>query len=575
MEVTLIQRNPLASILTEFRNIFLLVGVLSFFINLLSFTPVVYMLQIYDRILHSRSVETLIAITAIVIFIYMIFGVALWGRSIIMIRLGNNIDLKVNQKLFNAAFEQALKNKRDIRPSDVFSDLLSVRQFLTGQGILTFFDIPWTVMAIAAMFYMHPIIGSFGIVSICILSLMVLISELASRKSIEEANIHSRTANRLLDSHLRNAEVIEAMGMRENIAKQWLPNQLKMLWHQSVASERAASLSSITRVVRMITQSLILGIVAWLTIKNEATPGMVIASSVLLGRALAPIDQAVSMWRQFVLARNAYRRLGKTMYSLSIEERKISLPTPRGHIEVQSLSVIPPGGSTPVIKNVSFEVMPGEAIAILGPSASGKSTLVKAIVGVWRPYTGTVRIDGADLSQWNRSELGVAIGYLPQDVELLPGTVAMNIARFGSVYSNSGKIIKAAQMVGIHRMILQLPKGYNTNLEEVVLSGGQRQRIALARAVYGDPRLVVLDEPDVHLDGEGELALIRVLKTLRESGTTVIIVTHRPNLLSSVDKILVLLEGKVYIYGSRDEVLKSARRTPIDDVPPSIETSSK
>lgn len=549
------EQDPLSAIVTKFRPIIIIVGIASFVTNILHFVPALYMIQIYDRVLNSRNIDTLIALSAIAVFLYAITCMIEWARSQIMIRLGNNIDLTLSSKLFNAAIDQALANIPSVRPSDVFSDLLIIRQFLTGSGILNLFDVPWIFISLAILFWVHPIAGVFGTASTAILVVLGVSSEILNRKYVEQSSQQARMAHRILDSNLRNAELIEAMGMRENLMEYWLPAQKKMLAYQTISSERSAVLEAIIRFTNLTLRSLILGVAAWLVIKGELTAGSVIGCSIILGRALGPINGAISTWKLFILTRNAWKRLSAVLKaSAARHERKLRLLRPEGHISVSNVHVIPPGGTTAVLKGISFEIGAGEVLAIVGPSASGKSSLAKVIVGVWKPYIGTVRIDGADISQWNKSELGASIGYLPQEVGLLTGSVAFNIARAGSIMPE--KVIEAAKLAHAHEMILSLSKGYNTDLSTVNLSGGQKQRIALARALYNLPSLIVLDEPDAHLDGAGEEALIASINNLRELGKTVIVITHRPAVLSIVDKIAVIMNGKLVAFGPRDAIFR-------------------
>jgi len=550
----MIYDSPLKILINRLRPIIAVVFITSFVINLLYFVPAVFMLQIYDRVLTSKNVNTLIALLAIAVFLYAVLAATEWARSHIMTRLGNNIDLFLSTRLFHAALDRALSNAPGTRPSDVFSDLLTIRNFLTGHSLLTILDIPWFVLAIAALYWMHPITGTIGLASSVILFSLALLSDFVSRKYVESSNMQARDAHRLLDANLQNAEVIEAMGMRDNIIQHWFPIQKKVIAYQTASNERASIVESITRFIRLTVQSGILAAAAWLAIKGDFTPGMVVVSSILLGKALAPIDRAMSTWKNFILARNAWRRLSKILEVSYYGDRNLRLVTPKGRIALSNVHVIPPGGTTAVVKGVSFEIAAGDIVGLIGPSGSGKSSLAKTIVGVWKPIIGTVRIDGADISQWNKSQLGSSIGYLPQEVGLLPGTVAFNIARAGKIIPE--KVIEAAQLAGAHEMILSLPKGYNTDLNKINLSGGQKQLIALARALYGLPNVVVLDEPDAHIDGSGEVALIKTISTLKEMGKTIVIITHRPSILSVVDKLLVIIEGKIAAYGPRDVILR-------------------
>lgn len=549
------EEDEVVKVLWEFRHVFVTIGIVSFIINILYLVPTIYMLQIYDRVLMSRNHDTLLMLTIIAVFLYLVMGFLEWVRSQLMIRLGNNLDLKLNGRIFQASFDRALATSKS-NAGQAMNDLITVRQFLTGNGLFAFFDAPWLFIYLVVIFWMHPAMGIFSTVAAVILIVIAVMTELASRKPIAEANKYAIMANSFINANFRNAEVIEAMGMLENVKRHWFPKQEQMLALQSVASERASAISSLTKFLRITFQSLILGLGALLAIDGKITPGMMIGGSILMGRALAPVDLAIGTWRMFVSARNAYNRLKEMLIMFPSRQVRMSLPPPKGHLIVSNLVVVPPGASAQVIKGVNFEIKPGEVVSIIGPSAAGKSTLARAIVGVWKPYVGSVRLDGADIHHWNREELGPFIGYLPQDVELLDGTIAENIARFGEI--DPRKVVEAAKIAGVHEMILQFPNGYETQIGEggSVLSGGQRQRIALARAVYGLPNLIVLDEPNSNLDEAGETALVNAIRILKELRKTVVVISHRPSVLVVVDKILVLVNGIVQLYGPREEVLK-------------------
>jgi ATP-binding cassette subfamily C protein EexD len=383
------------------------------------------------------------------------------------------------------------------------------------------------------------------------------------------ANNMAVAAGNFVTSNLRNAEALEAMGMLGPIQQRWLERHKGVLSLQALASDRAGLLTATSKILRMLLQSLVLGLGAYLAIEHVTTPGVMIAAMILSGRALAPIDQLIGTWRQFVSARTAYGRLRELLKTVPVRPRRMSLPPPRGDLLVEQTVATPPGAGAPVLKGISFAAAAGESVGIIGPSAAGKSTLARVVLGVWSLQAGKVRIDGADVSQWNRDELGPHVGYLPQDIELFDGTVSENIARFGTV--DADKVVEAARKAGVHEMILRLPKGYDTPIGEggAVLSGGQRQRVGLARALYGDPVLVVLDEPNSNLDDQGELALLQAMAALKAAGQTLLIISHRPNVLSGVDKILVLREGQVQTFGPRDQVLAQfARPAPLAPAAP-------
>jgi len=553
------KKTELSAVIQSFKSTFVTVGLFSFVVNILMLVPSLYMLQIYDRVLTSRNQDTLIMLTVLMVMMYIGIGFLEWIRSQILIRLGNQLDQRLSGKVFRAAFEKSLRFGSG-NASQYFFDLTNVRQFLTGQGLFSFFDSPWTFIFIAVIFFMHPLLGIFSIISAVFLLGMALLTEIASRKPLAEANKLHSSANAYAGSNLRNAEAIEAMGMLSRVRELWYRKQESFLKLQTMASERASVISSITSAARLTFQSGILGLGAYLAIQNIVTPGIMIAASILLGMALRPVQMAIGTWKQFLSARTSYGRLEELLGIFVEEEDNMSLPAPTGTVTVSNLIAGPPGTNKQILKSLTFAVKPGEIVAVIGPSASGKTTLARLLVGIWPPLAGEVRLDGADIAKWDKTELGPYIGYLPQDIELLDGTVAENIARFGEV--DSEKVVKAARETGIHEMVLQFPEGYDTPIGEggQFLSGGQRQRIAMARAIYDDPVLFVLDEPNSNLDEAGEAALLQTLLRLKAAKKTIFVITHRTSILSVVDKMLLLVNGAAAAYGPRDEVLAQLRK---------------
>jgi PrtD family type I secretion system ABC transporter len=551
---TRVEKKELMAVLLSFKSTFVYIGLFSFVVNILLLVPAIYMLQIYDRVLASQNQDTLLMLTVIMVMMYVIVGFLEWIRSQLLIRLGNRMDQRLSGKVFRAAFEKSL-HFGSANATQYFYDLTNVRQFLTGSGLFAFFDSPWTPIFIAVIFYMHPLLGVFSIVSAVFLLCMAILTELVSKKPLSEANKLHNIANTFAGANLRNAEAIEAMGMLSHVRDHWYQKHERFLKLQAVASERASVITSVSKFARLTSQSLILGVGAYLAIKNIITPGMMIAASILMGRALSPVEMAIGIWKQFVSTRGSYKRLEEILGAFSEREKGMSLPPPTGKMVVSNLIAVPPGSTRQILKGVSFGVAPGEAVSIIGPSAAGKTTLARMIVGIWQPLAGVVRLDGVDVSTWDKEELGQFIGYLPQDIELLDGTLAENIARFGEI--DPEKVVSAAKATGIHEMVLQFPGGYDTPIGDggMVLSGGQKQRIALARAIYDDPVLIVLDEPNSNLDDAGELALVQTLLKLKEAKKTVFVITHRTSILSVVDKILLLVNGVIQAYGPRDEVL--------------------
>lgn len=554
MKKLLTPHSELTQVLLKFRQAFVGAGIFSFFINLLYLAPSIYMLQVYDRVLASRNYTTLMVLTVVIVGFYILMSVLEFARSRVLVRISSQLDVDLGSRVFTAAFEQRLKHGQ-INAGQALSDLTSVRQFLTGNGLFAFFDAPWAPIYLIVTFFFHPLLGLLSLVGALILFSLAWATEVATRKPLAEANAAGMAANTFATNNLRNAEVIEAMGMLSGLRKRWFDRQMKMLSLQAQASDRAGSISATTKFFRMTLQSLVLGLGAFLAIDNTITPGAMIAASILMGRALAPVELAISVWKQLIGARTAYHRLEQLLAESPPRREGMELPAPQGALNVESITAVPPRTNTMVLKNVSFQLTPGEVLGVIGPSGSGKSTLARLLVGVWPAAAGKVRLDGADIYSWNKDQLGGHIGYLPQDIELFDGTVAENIARFSEV--DPEKVVAAAQMAGFHDTILRLPHGYDTPIGDSggILSGGQRQRLALARALYGLPALMVLDEPNSNLDDVGEAALVRAVLQMKQLGKTVVLITHRTNILAAVDKLLLVRDGMVGLFGPRDQVL--------------------
>ncbi|MCK7542795.1 type I secretion system permease/ATPase [Marinobacter bryozoorum] len=544
------------------RQGFMAAGVFSLFINILMLVPAIYMLQVYDRALGSRSVETLIMLTVILVGLFITLALLQMVRSAILVRVGNRIDQSMNQKIFSAMFRQAIEvpGRQSSQP---LNDLTTLRQYLTGQGPIAFFDGPWLPIYIAVLFMFHTWYGVFAVIAALILIALAVANEKLTSAMLADANNKNIQSTQYASSCLRNAEVVHAMGMENNLRGKWLDRHLGFLVNQADASDRAGILTNASKTLRMLFQSLMLGLGGYLAIQQEITPGMVIAGSILMGRALAPLDLMIGSWKGFSGARSAYSRLRELFEKYYSDRRSMPLPPPEGRLTVDSLVVMPPGAQTPALRGVGFGLEKGEMLAIVGPSAAGKSSLARAILGVWPVANGTVRLDGADVHQWNKAQLGPYVGYLPQDIELFEGTISENIARFAE--PDPSKVVAAARLAGVHELILRLPNGYDTPISVAggVLSGGQRQRIGLARAVYGDPRLIVLDEPNSNLDDQGEQALLSALENLREKKVTVVLITHRKPILRLVDKMLVLSDGQAVGFGQRDDVMKALQNGQI------------
>jgi len=560
-------QNPLKEALSVCRSSFISAGFFSMVLNLLMLVPSLYMLQIYDRVLGSSSVPTLVAITVLVAFLMLMLGLVDWVRSMVLIRVGARLDAGLNQRVFDATMDLAARQPGR-GTSQAINDMGQVRQFLTGNGLFGFFDAPWSPIFVVAIFLFHPLLGMIAVGGGVILVILALVNEFRTRHPLVAASEQGIRERQVLDAKLRNIEVIEALGMRPRIWERWLGHHSKTMGWQARASEEAAVLMSSSKAFRMFLQSLILGTGAWLAINQQITPGVMVVASILMGRALAPVDQMIGAWKGMVNARASYRRLEKLLTEMPAEPRHISLPPLVGKVELVSAVAVPPGARVPALRGVNLAIDAGDILGVIGPSAAGKSTLARAILGVWRLSAGAVRLDAADVRLYNRDELGPYLGYLPQDVELFDGSIAENIARFGEI--DDQLVVDAAQRAGVHEMIVQFTDGYDTHIGVggVGLSAGQRQRIGLARALYGDPKLIVLDEPNSNLDDVGEAALVQAILGLRERRATVVLISHRPSVLKVVDKVAVIKDGQVEAYGPRDEVLaKILKPKPVPMMP--------
>ena len=547
--------NNLQAALKACKSSFISVGVFSFFVNALMLVPTFYMIQISGRVVPSSSSSTLIMLTLILTVLMITLGALEWVRSRMMVRISNRLDVLLSRDVYRASFKRALTSGGMDATAQSLNDLTSLRQFMTGPGLFAFFDAPWFPIYTAVMFLFHPWFGWMTVGCGVVLVVLAFLNHRFTTQALADANQQSVKSNVATTKNLRNAEVIESMGMLETLMNRWAVRQRRILLLQSNASDKGGAVTSISKTFRMWSQSIMLALGAYLVIIHEINPGLLMAGSILLGRALAPIDQMIGSWKGFVAAKVQYARLNEVLDKLNAEPERMALPAPQGHIQVENLVVAPPGAKAPVIRNISFVAPAGSIVGIVGPSAAGKSTLVRALMGIWPPQHGVVRLDGADISTWDKHELGPYVGYLPQDIELFEGTISDNIARFEKV--DAEKVVLAAQIAGVHEMILMLPDGYDTIIgsDGVNLSGGQRQRVGLARALYGSPKLIVLDEPNSNLDEVGERALGVALQKVKETGATVFIVSHRPNILSRLDHILVMSAGTISMYGPRDKVI--------------------
>jgi len=547
-------QSEIAAALKQFKGIFKTVGVFSMAINLLMLVPSIYMLQVYDSVLSSRNLMTLAMLSLITLMFYALISGLEWVRSQVLIRVGAQIDALMSERIYTAAFEQNLK-KNNFQAGQALTDLTTLRQFVTGQGLFAFFDAPWFPIYLAVIFLFDFWLGVFSLVGTAVLIALAWANDRVSSKPLSEASQLALVSGAMATNNLRNAEVIESMGMLPNLRARWHQLHQQFLAQQAIASDKASVVTAVTKLFRLTLQSYILGLGAWLVIEGRLTPGMMIAGSILMGRALSPVEQLITVWKQVSGVKTAWQRLDQLLQQNPARKTGMPLPAPTGQLSIENVTAAPPGGQVAVLKGVQLSLAAGEVLAIIGPSASGKSSLARLMVGIWPAQVGKVRLDGADLYQWNKDALGQHLGYLPQDIELFAGTVAENIARFGEV--DSEKVIAAAQLAGVHEMVLRLPKGYDTPIGEggAGLSGGQQQRIGLARALYGQPALIVLDEPNSNLDDAGEAALIQAIRELKALRRSVVLITHRMPILTISDKLLVLNEGAVQGFGPTQQIL--------------------
>ncbi|KQT69093.1 peptidase [Aureimonas sp. Leaf460] len=543
------------------RSNFIFVVVFSFFINLLMFVSPLYMIQVYDRVLASRNETTLVMVTLLAVSLLAVSAALETIRSRILVRSGAKFDRVAGRDIFAAAFRGHLRtpNGQNAQP---IRDLDTLRDFLTGGAIVTFCDAPWMPLFLAVCYMIHVWIGAIATVGAVAILGLALANELATRRHLKAAATLSIGADRYVSTSLRNAEIVHALGMMGAIVGRWSVLHDQALGLQAKASDRAGVLVSLSKFTRLVLQVAILGGGAYLVLEAEITPGAMIASSIIMGRALQPVESAVAQWKSFIAARSAYGRLQSLFASRPPEAPLMHLPEPTGAISLEQLVVAPPGSRVAVLKGIDLDIPAGAIVGIVGPSGAGKSTLARALTGVWPPLSGHVRLDGADLDNWDPERLGPHLGYLPQDVELFAGTIAENIARFSEI--DSAAVVEAARKAGVHEMILQMPEGYNTRIGEAgrSLSGGQRQRVGLARALYGNPRIIVLDEPNSSLDSQGEMALAMALRTAKAEGRTVLVISHRAALLNEVDRLAVFSGGVLTLYGPTQAVMERLNGGP-------------
>ena len=567
--------SELRTALSTLRQFFNRAVMFSVFVNVLVLAPTLYMLQVYGRVVNSRSTETLLMLTVLVIGIYMVMEFVDWVRNKLVHAAGLRLDRQLGDRIFNATFEARLRNlPLGITP---LTDLRNLRGFLSSPACLAIMDAPISLLLIVIIFGMSALLGALVLVAAIAMLAVGYATERKTMPPFSAAQKLAMEAQRYASTTLKNTQVIEAMGMLGNIRSRWLALQREFLAKQAEASDHAGQGAAVSKFIQIAQSSMVLGFASYLILIGEldaSGSGMIVAWT-LSSRALAPLQQLIGQWKMVAGARDTYARLDRILNAIPVEEVGMALPPPKGALSVETLVAGAPGSLIPILRGVNFSLAPGQVLAVVGPSAAGKSTLARLMVGLWPAASGKVRLDGVDVFAWNKQELGPHIGYLPQDNELFDGTLAENIARFGDV--DLGKVEAAARAIGLHEMITALPEGYDTQIggDGGVLSGGQRQRVALARAIYGDPQFIVLDEPNSSLDEAGEHALVQTLLQLKARGATLVVITHRPNVLGAVDRLLILQEGQMQAFGPRDEVLNALAakaKPPVAAVPALVTT---
>ena len=555
----LFNRDELSRTLWGFRYEFMVAGVFSLVANLLMLTPTIYMLQVYDRVMLSQSMGTLTAVSLITLFFFGVLTFAEWSRSKLLVSAGVRLDGMLSKRLFHASYDAYL-NPEISNPSRSFNDLTELRQFLTGNGILAFFDAPWAPIYIAVLFMLHPWLGFMAIGFGAVQAVLAWWGSKATKPAQAAASKSQLEVSGYLQSKFRNAEVIESMGMVGHLYRKWAERNVRAMGASLNVQAVSGRVVAWSKFVRYTQQSLALGGGALLVIQGELSPGAMIAANVLMTRALAPIDLMVGTWGGFLSAKDAYARLRDLLEAHPLRNKAPMNVQPKGNVVLKDVVASAPGRKEPILKGVSAIMPAGTVTVVLGASGSGKSTLARVLMGVWPHSAGEVLLDGQAILNWDRMELGPHIGYLPQDIELFDGTIAENIARAGQVEAE--KVIAAADASGLHQMILRFSKGYDTPMGEAggLLSGGQRQRIGLARAMYGEPELVVLDEPNANLDDEGEAALVRAVQGMKAKGKTVVLISHRPGIVGVADRLLILHQGTVHASGPREGVLAALQQ---------------
>ncbi|HGH5990950.1 type I secretion system permease/ATPase [Morganella morganii] len=551
-------RNDITAFIAARKSLFTSLALFSALINLLMLVPSVYMLQVYDRVLPSGNEMTLLMLTLIMAGLLALTGALDYLRNMLVIRMSNQFDLALNSRVYDAAFQAKLHRTPGHLPLQAQTDLMILRRFITGNGVFAFLDLPWFPLYLLVIALFNPWLGLFACGGAVVLIVLALLNERLSGPPLTAANRSSSAAQSMQSSHFAHPEPADAMGMQQYLRQHWLNRHCDSLKEQTQASDYSAKIMTTTKTVRLILQSLMLGLGGWLALDNTISPGMMIAGSILLGRALSPVEQVTGVWKSAKESRLAYQRLTALLAAHPQPPQKLALPVPQGNLSVSVMQAGYPGADTPQLHNLHFSLAPGEVLGIIGPSGAGKSALAKLLAGLWPATRGAVRLDEADLCQQNKALSGKYTGYLPQEIALFPGTIADNIARFDPD-ADPENIIRAAQLAQVHELILQLPQGYETltGADGTGLSGGQRQRIALARALYGSPALIILDEPNAALDDAGLSALLTAINTLKKQGKTIVLITHHKPLLSVTDKLLLLAGGRMQLFGPTEKVIET------------------
>lgn len=562
-------RAFLVAVLFSLKKAVLGIGATSAIVNILALTGSFFMLQVYDRVIPGHSLPTLVGLGIIAATLYAFQGILELVRSMLLVRVGLSVDERFGETVYGSL---VLFPSRMQVPGDGLQsvrDMDTVRGFLSGPGPTALFDIPWMPFYLGLCFLFHVWIGLTALAGALMLVGLTILAEQKSREPAKEAAKIASERTALAEATRRNSEAILAMGFGHLLGRKWYEINRRYLSNHLRASNVTGTLGTLSKILRMMLQSAVLAVGAVLVIRQEASGGIMIASSILVSRALAPVELAIGQWKGFAAARNSWSRLVQLSELMPADDREVSLPRPAAALKAENLHLAAPGSKSPILRGISFELRAGDAVGVIGPSASGKSSLARGLVGLWQPLAGAIRLDGASLSQWDPRALGQHVGYLPQDVSLLGGSIAENIARFDPDAS-SDKIIAAAKAAGVYNMIVQFPDGFDTKIGEQgsTLSGGQRQRIALARALYDDPFLVVLDEPNSNLDAEGEAALSRAIFGVRSRGGIAVVIAHRPSALAAVDTVLVMANGQMQAFGPKEEVLKKTTQAAQSSSPP-------